>query len=67
MRPAFLYYLAQTRIAGLHQKAECGPTARVLDDPEHPYTQRLRASVPWPGWKPRRRGPAGAGDDMEDR
>ncbi len=33
---------------------ERGPTARVLDEPEHPYTQRLRASVPRPGWKPRR-------------
>jgi ABC-type glutathione transport system ATPase component len=33
---------------------ERGPTARVLDDPEHPYTQRLRASVPRPGWKPAR-------------
>jgi hypothetical protein len=29
-----------------------GPTARVLDNPEHPCTQRLRASVPRPGWKP---------------
>jgi ABC-type glutathione transport system ATPase component len=35
---------------------ERGPTARVLDDPEHPCTQRLRASVPRPGWKPRRQG-----------
>jgi len=34
---------------------ERGPTARVLDDPQHPYTQRLRASVPRPGWKPSRR------------
>src|SRR5215468_2013238 len=33
---------------------ERGPTARVLDDPQDPYTQRLRASVPRPGWKPRR-------------
>jgi len=32
---------------------ERGPTARVLDHPEHPRTQRLRASVPRPGWKPR--------------
>ena len=33
---------------------ERGPTAHVLDNPEHPRTQRLRASVPRPGWKPRR-------------
>ena len=33
---------------------EHGPTARVLDDPQHDYTKRLRASVPRPGWKPRR-------------
>jgi len=25
-------------------------------DPQHPCTQRLRASVPGPGWKPRRQG-----------
>jgi ABC-type glutathione transport system ATPase component len=34
---------------------ERGPTARVLDHPQEPYTQLLRASVPTPGWKPRRR------------
>ncbi|HEX9030872.1 MAG TPA: ATP-binding cassette domain-containing protein [Streptosporangiaceae bacterium] len=33
---------------------ERGQTARVLDDPQHEYTKRLRASVPRPGWKPRR-------------
>jgi len=37
---------------------ERGSTARILDDPQHPYTQRLRASVPRPGWKPARRAPA---------
>jgi ABC-type glutathione transport system ATPase component len=33
---------------------ERGTTAAVLDHPQHEYTQRLRASVPRPGWKPRR-------------
>ena len=42
---------------------ERGPTARVLDDPQDPYTQRLRASVPRPGWKPRRRALTGAGEE----
>jgi len=42
---------------------ERGPTARVLDEPQDPYTQRLRASVPRPGWKPRRRAQPGAGKE----
>jgi ABC-type glutathione transport system ATPase component len=42
---------------------ERGRTARVLDHPEHPYTQRLRASVPRPGWKPGRRRQPGAGEE----
>jgi ABC-type glutathione transport system ATPase component len=33
---------------------ERGPTGDVLDHPRDPYTQRLRASVPRPGWKPTR-------------
>jgi len=37
------------------QLVERGPTAQILDEPRHPYTQRLRASVPRPGWKPSRR------------
>jgi ABC-type glutathione transport system ATPase component len=44
---------------------ERGPTARVLDDPQDPYTQRLRASVPRPGWKPRRRALAGAREERQ--
>ena len=35
---------------------ERGPTDQVLDNPGHPYTQQLRASVPRPGWKPKRLG-----------
>jgi ABC-type glutathione transport system ATPase component len=38
---------------------ERGPTPRVLDDPRDDYTKRLRASVPRPGWKPRRRAISG--------
>ena len=33
---------------------ERGVTAEVLDNPQHAYTQLLRASVPGPGWKPQR-------------
>jgi peptide/nickel transport system ATP-binding protein len=42
---------------------ERGPTARVLDEPRDPYTQRLRASVPRPGWKPRHQAPASSHQD----
>lgn len=31
---------------------EQGPTERVLDSPEHPYTRLLRDSVPQDGWDP---------------
>lgn len=34
---------------------EHGPATTVLGDPQDPYTQRLIASIPKPGWKPRRR------------
>jgi len=34
---------------------ERGPTEQILDDPQEPYTKLLRASVPGPGWTPRRR------------
>jgi ABC-type glutathione transport system ATPase component len=46
---------------------ERGPTARVLDYPQDEYTKRLRASVPRPGWKPRRRAPVGVGEETEER
>ena len=39
---------------------ERGPTARVLDDPQHDYTKLLRACVPRPGWQPRRHAATGS-------
>src|SRR3984885_14884906 len=49
------------------QLVERGPTAQILDDPQHPYTQRLRASVPRPGWKPVRRQLVAAETEGEPR
>src|SRR6266700_1799881 len=45
---------------------ERGPTASLLDDPQHEYTKRLRASVPRPGWKPRRGALLGAGEEPKN-
>ena len=39
------------------QVVDQGPTAALLDHPQHEYTRLLRASVPAPGWKPSRRPP----------
>jgi ABC-type glutathione transport system ATPase component len=47
----------QTVVLHRGSVVERGPTARVLDDPQDAYTKRLRASVPRPGWKPRRGSP----------
>ncbi len=44
---------------------ERGVTAQVLDDPQDSYTKRLRASVPRPGWKPRRGALAKTGKDTD--
>lgn len=32
-----------------------GDTRELLAHPTHPYTRALRAAVPGPGWKPKRR------------
>jgi oligopeptide transport system ATP-binding protein len=40
---------------------ERGVTREVLDAPQQEYTKLLRASVPAPGWKPRRRSETPAG------
>jgi oligopeptide transport system ATP-binding protein len=41
---------------------EAGDTADVLDHPRDAYTQRLRASVPRPGWRPSRQASHLTGD-----
>ncbi|MFJ9705743.1 ABC transporter ATP-binding protein [Streptomyces sp. NPDC101234] len=33
---------------------EQGPVARIFTDPQHTYTRSLLASIPRPGWRPRR-------------
>ncbi|POX48522.1 ABC transporter ATP-binding protein [Streptomyces sp. Ru71] len=38
---------------------ERGPTARLLSAPEEEDTRALLAAIPRPGWRPRRRPPAG--------
>jgi oligopeptide transport system ATP-binding protein len=44
---------------------ERGPTDRVLDQPEHPYTQALLSAAPHPGWKPTRSRLAQEGSEPE--
>ena len=45
--------MADDVIVMLHGSVvEAGPTAAVLDSPAHEYTQRLKSSVPGPGWRP---------------
>jgi ABC-type glutathione transport system ATPase component len=52
---------------------ERGPTDRVLDEPEHPYTRALLSAVPRRGWKPVRsrlleeQSPASSDPHGEDR
>ncbi len=45
---------------------ERGRTKDVLDRPQATYTQLLRASVPEPGWRPRRRSEWVAATDVPD-
>lgn len=48
---AVVRQLTETVVVLRHGRiVEAGLTAQVLDDPRDPYTQRLRASVPGPGW-----------------
>jgi oligopeptide transport system ATP-binding protein len=47
----------QTIVMRRGEVIEQGSTSSVLDAPQHPYTQTLRASVPGPGWTPRRSRP----------
>jgi oligopeptide/dipeptide ABC transporter ATP-binding protein len=42
------YLCDTTAIMYLGQIVEMGPTARIIDDPKHPYTQALVASIPVP-------------------
>lgn len=42
------YLCDTTAIMYLGQIVEIGPTAKIIDSPEHPYTQALVASIPVP-------------------
>ncbi|MGH2603645.1 MAG: ABC transporter ATP-binding protein [Dehalococcoidia bacterium] len=42
------YLCDTTAIMYLGQIVELGPTARIIDEPKHPYTQALIASIPVP-------------------
>ena len=45
--------VSETVVVMCHgEVVESGPTRDVLSSPEHPYTQRLVASIPRPGWDP---------------
>ncbi|MFN8113087.1 MAG: ATP-binding cassette domain-containing protein [Solirubrobacterales bacterium] len=45
--------VSETVVVMCHgEVVEAGPTRDVLSAPAHPYTQRLVASVPRPGWDP---------------